>query len=103
MDDSMNKVDVSRWVEIQEKVFTRWCNVHLAERNIQLAEKTLCTGSLDNGLILWNLLEIISSKKLVGVNKRGLGRIHNCNNILVSLNFLKAEGVKLVGIGAEGP
>jgi hypothetical protein len=47
-------------------------------------------------------MEIISKSKLPPIQKNAKMKILEINNILVSLNFLKSQNIKLVGIGAEG-
>jgi len=93
----------NEWWEIQEKVFTRWANTHLENRNIRLPTGSLLRGALDDGLILWQLVAEISGKEdqMEKYNRKPVMRIHKVNNILGSLNFLAKDGLKLVGIGAE--
>jgi len=60
-------------------------------------------GGLDSGIILWELLAEISNKEdeLGRPNRKPAMRIHKVNNLLISLQFLDREKVKLVNIGAE--
>merc|ERR1712100_901486 len=94
-----NTVGIMAWVQIQEKTFTRWCNVHLAQRGIQLKELT--RGELSDGLVLINLLEVISDKKLPRHNKHPKIMPQKLENCGISLAFIKSEGLKLVNIGPE--
>lgn len=87
------------WGKVQEKVFTRWANTHLDERDLSITG--LLDGSLDDGIMLWNLLEEISGKKLTKIDFNPKMRIHKINNLGTSINFVNDEGIKLVGIGAE--
>lgn len=57
---------------------------------------------LEDGVILINLLEQISSKKIGIVNKKAKIRAQKLENTGAALHFLKSEGIKLVGIGPEG-
>merc|ERR1712100_1011308 len=96
-----NTVGIMAWVQIQEKTFTRWCNVHLAQRGIQLKELT--RGELSDGLVLINLLEVISDKKLPRHNKYPKIMPQKLENCGISLAFIKSEGLKLVNIGKDVP
>eukprot|EP01126_Amoeba_proteus_P016162 TRINITY_DN17424_c0_g1_i1.p1 TRINITY_DN17424_c0_g1~~TRINITY_DN17424_c0_g1_i1.p1 ORF type:complete len:232 (-),score=54.75 TRINITY_DN17424_c0_g1_i1:2-697(-) len=89
----------------QERVFTRICNSYLRQSHRgTIAEGTLATGSLDDGFLFRALLSTLSGKKEEEVATRmdePKLRVHKINNLGRSLEFLKVEGVKLVGIGAE--
>jgi hypothetical protein len=67
-----------------------------------IEDATLTTGSLSDGVILWELLHVVSEKKLPLINKRPYVKIQQINNLLVCLKFLEEEGVRLFGIGPEG-
>lgn len=56
---------------------------------------------LDTGILLINLLEEISGKKIPGFNKQPKMRIQKVENNNKAINFITSEGLKLVGIGAE--
>lgn len=87
------------WFDIQENTFTRWCNEHLKERG--LAIKSLKTD-LSNGVLLINLIEIISHPKTVGrYNLHPRIPIQKVENVGLALEFLKRENIKLVNIGPE--
>jgi filamin len=88
----------AKWVEIQQKTFTRWANTYLKERMVQIKD---LQKDLNDGIALINLLEIISSKSLGKYNKKVKVRSQNLENVLLSLNFLRTENIKLVNIGAE--
>jgi len=91
-------VEDAKWVEIQKKTFTRWANTFLKERIMKIDDvKT----DLANGVMLINLLEIISSKNLGKFNKQPKIKTQMLENNLVALNFLRTEGIKLVNIGPE--
>lgn len=86
------------WVDIQQNTFTRWCNEHLKKRGlfIENLQKDLC-----DGLKLINLVEVISGKSVGFYNKHPRIGIQKNENNAIALNFLVAEGIKLVNIGAE--
>jgi len=86
------------WVDIQQNTFTRWCNEHLKARGYFI--KDLKTDLAD-GLILINLLEIISGKSVGRHNKHPVvpyQKLENCN---IAISFIQAEGLKLVNIGGD--
>lgn len=56
---------------------------------------------LSDGLLLVNLLEIISSKSIPNYNKKPKIRAQKLENTGAALMFLKNEGIKLVAIGPE--
>jgi glutaredoxin len=86
------------WVDMQEKAFTRWCNEKLKVRGLHINNfsKDLC-----DGLLLCNLLEIISNKSLGRINKNPVVPMQKLENCSIALNFLKSENIKLVNIGPE--
>jgi len=57
-------------------------------------------ADLRDGTLLSNLMEEISGKALVH-NKKPKMRVHYVENNGKVLNFIKAQGLKLVGIGPE--
>jgi len=56
----------THWADIQEKTFTRWINDYLREKGMKI--ESLKTD-LGNGLVLCNLLKILSKKKFPKYNK----------------------------------
>jgi len=87
------------WVDVQKKTFTRWSNNFLLHRKMKIND--LATD-LDNGLLLINLLEVISSKEIGGkYNKNPKIRSQLLENTSLALKFVQREGIKLVGIGPE--
>lgn len=89
---------MANWIDIQQNTFTRWCNEHLKARGYFI--KDLKTD-LSDGLLLINLLEIISGKSLGRYNKHPVvpyQKLENCN---IAINFIQSEGLKLVNIGGD--
>jgi len=56
---------------------------------------------LRDGLMLINLLEVISGKKLPKYNKHPRIAFQKLENLGIALNFIKEEGIKLVNISPE--
>ncbi|EGC39028.1 hypothetical protein DICPUDRAFT_91322 [Dictyostelium purpureum] len=86
------------WIDVQKKTFTGWANNYLKERILKIGD---LGTDLEDGVLLINLLEIISSKKILKYNKTPKIRMQKIENNNMAVNFIKSEGLKLVGIGAE--
>jgi len=85
------------WVRVQKKTFTRWCNTYLLERRLKVED---LSADLADGKCLISLLEQISSKTVAHTyNKNPKIRVQKIENVNFSLEFLKNEGIKLVGVG----
>jgi hypothetical protein len=85
-----------KWVQVQKKTFTRWCNTYLVQRRLQIDD---LSKDLESGINLLNLLEQISGKTVAtNYNKSPKMRVQKIENVNYSLNFLTKEGIKLVGI-----
>ncbi|KAH3767700.1 gelation factor [Pelomyxa schiedti] len=85
-----------QWVLVQKKTFTRWANTHLVGRNMHIED---IAKDLNDGILLANLIELISDKK-VPHNKNPRMRVHKLENTTFCLKFLENEGLKLVNIAA---
>jgi hypothetical protein len=85
-----------KWVQVQKKTFTRWCNTYLLEKRLTIND---LSTDLESGIALLNLLEQISGK-VVATNytKVPKMRVQKVENVNFSLQFLTKEGIKLVGI-----
>jgi filamin len=89
----------THWADIQEMAFKRWCNNHLEERGLWIEN---FNPDFCNGILLINLLEIISHpKKFNKYNKHPRIPLQKTENVNIALDFLKAEGIKLVNIGSS--
>jgi len=84
--------------EIQKKTFTRWVNTHLIDRNLEVKE---LTTDFKNGVLLINLLEIISSKKIKKWKKKPKIKAQQMENLNKAMKFIKDEGIKTVNIDAD--
>jgi filamin len=98
MSESWGNQVEPKWVEIQKKTFTRWANTFLKERLLKVDD---LGKDLADGVLLINLLEIISGKTLGKYNKQPKIRTHQLENNMFALDFLKKEGIKLVNIANE--
>lgn len=92
------KVD-PKWVQVQKKAFTRWMNQYLSERMLSVED---IQTDLCDGVLLINLLEIISRKKMPKKWRAKPGNaIVKKENLNTALDFIKSEGLKLVNIGSS--
>jgi len=85
------------WGKIQKRTFTRWCNVHLAERKLKVDD---LESDFADGFKLLNLLEVISGKK-IQYNKNVKFYSQKLENVGKALKFIRDQGIKLVAIGPE--
>eukprot|EP01094_Clydonella_sp_ATCC50884_P006418 TRINITY_DN1558_c0_g1_i1.p1 TRINITY_DN1558_c0_g1~~TRINITY_DN1558_c0_g1_i1.p1 ORF type:complete len:767 (-),score=207.32 TRINITY_DN1558_c0_g1_i1:208-2508(-) len=88
-----------KWVEVQQKTFTRWCNIYLSERLMELKD---ITSDFGDGILFINLLEELSGKKVGKYNKKPKIRAQKLENQLLAFKFLKSfDNIKLVSVGPE--
>jgi filamin len=78
--------------------FWTGCNTFLVERMLKIED--FCDDFTD-GIQFCNLLEVISGKSLPKWNKKPRIKAQKLENVANGLNFLEAEGIKLVGIGPQ--
>jgi len=86
------------WIDIQQNAFTRWCNEHLKDRGFHIKD---LQKDLADGILLINLLEIISGKSVGRYNKHPVVPTQKLENNSIAINFIASEGIKLVNIGSE--
>eukprot|EP01088_Endostelium_zonatum_P011654 TRINITY_DN25809_c0_g1_i1.p1 TRINITY_DN25809_c0_g1~~TRINITY_DN25809_c0_g1_i1.p1 ORF type:complete len:439 (-),score=105.21 TRINITY_DN25809_c0_g1_i1:59-1375(-) len=85
------------WQDIQQNTFTQWCNHHLKDRGMHINDlKT----DLRDGVLLVNLLEIISGKSLGRYNRNPRVPNQKYENNAIAIEFLKTENIKLVNVGS---
>ncbi|KAK7086764.1 Spectrin beta chain, non-erythrocytic 1 [Halocaridina rubra] len=80
----------------QTKTFTRWVNSHLRKRNLQCSD---LFQDLRNGILLMDLLEIITGEAL-GRPMRGKTRFHYVANCNTCIDFVNSRA-RLESIGGE--
>lgn len=86
----------THWADIQEKTFTRWINDILRPRGIKIDD---IGTDLKDGLVLLNLLEILSKKKIGKWNKHPRIEIQKRENLQKVMEFTKAQQIELVNVG----
>eukprot|EP01087_Luapelamoeba_hula_P000809 TRINITY_DN1059_c0_g1_i1.p1 TRINITY_DN1059_c0_g1~~TRINITY_DN1059_c0_g1_i1.p1 ORF type:complete len:531 (+),score=150.75 TRINITY_DN1059_c0_g1_i1:111-1703(+) len=90
--ESVRTVDRKRkegeTARLHEKTFRAWANSQLRRRNLKL-EKSLA-DSFHDGLMLINLLEVISGEKCTAKYNRSPEKdIHRLENITIAIDFVK--------------
>jgi len=85
------------WADIQQNTFTRWLNDYLKVRGMTITD---LKKDFKDGVLLVNLMEIISGKSLGRYNKHPKISYQKLENLQIALDFIKGEGIKLVNIGA---
>lgn len=85
------------WVGVQKVSFTRWANSYLSQRDLHVRdlEKDLC-----DGVLLIQLLELLTDSKLPRYNQKPRIAVQRMANLNVALDFMRAQGFKLVNVGA---
>jgi len=86
------------WVDVQKKTFTRWSNTFLRYRKAKIND---LETDLHDGILLIQLLEIISDKSLGKYNQTPKIKPQKLENLSAALKFIASQGIKLVGIGPE--
>lgn len=86
------------WQDIQKRTFTKWVNVMLKVRGMHVND---LDTDLKNGVLLINLLEVLSQKKIPVYNKHPRVPHQKYENNKIALDFIASEGIKLVNIGSE--
>jgi filamin len=89
--------ELQPWGKIQKRTFTRWVNVHLADRKLKIDD---LESDFSDGFKLLNLLEIISGLK-IQYNKNVKFYSQKLENVGKALKFVRDQGIKLVAIGPE--
>lgn len=84
------------WKKIQQNTFTRWANEHLITVDSSIED---LETDLADGLRLIALIEVLSQKQMPRYNKNPKFRSQQLENVSVALEFLQAEGIKIVNIG----
>jgi len=88
----------THWADIQKNVFTRWANEHLKDRGYHIED---VGKDLNDGLLLINLLEIISGKSFGRYNRHPVVPFQKIENCQMVIQFVEKEGIKLVNISGD--
>ena len=74
-------------------MFTRWCNEHLEERGLLINN---IAEDFRDGILLCNLLEIISGKSLGNWNRKPRSIFQRYENTALALHFISGAGIRTV-------
>ncbi|XP_064624000.1 muscle-specific protein 300 kDa-like isoform X3 [Lineus longissimus] len=82
---------------VQKKTFTNWINSYLS--NYEPPQKVVdLFVDIKNGVMLLQLLEVLSGEPLPQEKGKNLKRVHFINNVRRALEFLESKKIKLVNI-----
>ena len=96
----MAKSTDESWKKIQEVTFTKWVNssFRIGTKSLRNRVQSLQTD-LQDGTILAELLENISTKSVGPYNKKPTIKAVKVENLGTCFRFLEKEKVKIVNIG----
>ncbi|KAI1085672.1 hypothetical protein F5B20DRAFT_11874 [Whalleya microplaca] len=94
---TLTKMD-HKWINVQEKTFTKWFNTKICSRG--LVVKSL-VPDISDGVLLIHLLECLSNESLGRYAAKPKLRVQKFENANTALNFVKSRGIQMTNIGAE--
>ncbi|KAG5941535.1 hypothetical protein E4U60_007870 [Claviceps pazoutovae] len=94
----MSSLEQQRWVNVQQKTFTKWLNTKLVSRGLEVKD---LVKDFSDGVMLIHLLESLSSETLGRYASKPKLRVQKFENANLALDFIKCRGIQLTNIGAE--
>lgn len=90
------------WKKIQQKTFTNWFNDRM-RGHLKVAKKKVDDLETDliDGLLLIDLLEKLSNKKVGRYTKKPMNKMQCIENLGTALRFISDQNIKLVNIGKK--
>ncbi|EGC36722.1 hypothetical protein DICPUDRAFT_46997 [Dictyostelium purpureum] len=89
----------ANWENIQIDSFTSWINQHLSERGLSVKDLSV---DFQDGVLLINLLEILSGKKIPRYVRSPKFLQHKIDNIMIAFGFMeKIFDIKVFGCNAK--
>jgi len=85
-------------IEVQKNVYTIWANNLLVKRNMKIID---LFEDLRDGVILVNLLEILTNEKSESYISKPKNRLQQLSNVQLALNVIDRWGISLVNFRAE--
>lgn len=97
--DGLRTVDRDLWEKMQERTFAAWCNDRLKPRRKFINNRLAV--DLNDGTLLINLLQVVSGKDFGSYSEKPKDKFEKLANCKLSFDFMKSEGINLVGIGKK--
>ena len=95
---SKDEVESGRWIAVQKRIFTRWANAYLRMRKMKITD--LCTD-LQDGVLLINLLEVLSHESVGKYRKHPKMEIHKRENLKAAFEFMASKNLPLTNVGSS--
>ncbi|KAF5130081.1 Alpha-actinin-like protein 1 [Metarhizium anisopliae] len=116
----MSTLEQQRWINVQQKTFTKWLNTKLVSRGLevkdlvkdfgdgvskassspdQMVQSVRLTFSVK--VMLIHLLESLSNESLGRYASKPKLRVQKFENANLALDFIKCRGIQMTNIGAE--
>lgn len=89
--------DKEVWERTQRRAFIGWVNHHLKKRHMEVEDPE---KDFADGVRLINLLEELCKTKLPPYDPKPRVQIQKVQNLSIALNFIKQQGIKLIGVDA---
>ncbi|KAL6061886.1 alpha-actinin [Balamuthia mandrillaris] len=93
-----NADKLNKWVGTQKKAFKNWANYYLKERNLQIQN---LEEDLKDGILLINLVEILTGKSVGRYNRNPKLKVQKINNINLALDAIRNSRHLHVSASAE--
>ncbi|KJK77502.1 alpha-actinin-like protein [Metarhizium anisopliae BRIP 53293] len=94
----MSTLEQQRWINVQQKTFTKWLNTKLVSRGLEVKDLVKDFG---DGVMLIHLLESLSNESLGRYASKPKLRVQKFENANLALDFIKCRGIQMTNIGAE--
>ncbi|KAK2600321.1 alpha-actinin [Conoideocrella luteorostrata] len=94
----MSTLEQQRWINVQQKTFTKWLNTKLVSRDLEVKD---LVSDFSDGVMLIHLLESLSNESLGRYASKPKLRVQKFENANLALLFIKSRGIQMTNIGAE--
>jgi len=88
----------NKWVETQKKAFKNWANFYLRERGLEIKD---LENDLKDGILLINLVELLTGRPVGRYNKNPKLKVQKINNINAALMALRRSKDCEISASAE--
>lgn len=90
--------DKEVWERTQRRAFIGWINHHLKKRKMEVEDPE---KDFADGVRLINALEELCKTKLPPHDPKPRVQIQKVQNLNIALNYIKQQGIKLIGVDAQ--